>query len=148
MTPEDTITGVASTDDGSALAVGTREGKVLVRAGAHGPAEVAWLHSTIGCLQWARSGRALVVAVGTKAFVIGVEQGVAFSFWTAPARIARCGRSPDEDRFSFVGDDGTAWVKAFDLGGVAESYVPPDPSAPDAVPTVAGWKGLPVGLVR
>jgi hypothetical protein len=139
---------VAATDDGASLAVGTRDGKILVRAAAHAPAEVAWLHSAVACVQWSRSGRALVVAVGTRAFVIGVEQGVAFSFWTAPARIARCARSPDEDRFSFVGDDGTAWVKAFDLAGVAESYVPPDPSAPDALPALGGWKGLPVGLVR
>jgi hypothetical protein len=58
---------------------------------------------------------------------------------------ARCSRSPNEDRFSFVNDDGTTWLKALDLAGVSESYVPTDPLK---APTLDGWKGLPVGLVR
>ncbi len=149
IAPEDAISTLASTDDGKGLAVGTRAGKILVGspAGAifH---ELASLRSPIGCTRWARSGRALVVSADHSAFVVSTDVGMAFSFWTAPAPIVQCARSPEEDRFSFVGEDGTAWVKAFDLSGVSESYVPPDPADPDAMPTLAKWKGLPVGLVR
>jgi hypothetical protein len=147
--PGDMITRLAASDDGAALTVGTQQGRILVRAPRAGaPVEVASLHAAIGCLQWARSGRAVVASAGAKAFVVGTDLGVAFSFWGAPATIVGCARSPDEDRFSFAAADGTAWVKPFDFAGVAESYLPPDPAAPAALPTPANWKGLPVGLVR
>ena len=57
-----------------------------------------------------------------------------------------CARSPFADRFSFVDRDGTAWLEALDLSGVAAAYVPPDPADRAAVPTLEGWRGLPVGL--
>jgi hypothetical protein len=149
MAAGDAILSLASSDDGQAIAVGTREGRVLVKApGSRGFGELAWLHAPVGCVKWARSGRAVVASADRTAFVVSTDVSIAFSFWTAPAPVVDCARSRDEDRFSFVGADGTAWVKAFDLSGVAEAYVPPDPSASETMPTLASWKGLPVGLVR
>jgi serine/threonine protein kinase/WD40 repeat protein len=149
LAPDDAITSLVPTDEGSGLAVGTRSGKVLAYAqGAKGFTEVANVRAQVSCVAWGRAGHALVVAADRKAFVISTDLGIAFTLWTTAAPIAQCARSPDEDRFSFVGTDGTAWVKALDLSGVVESYVPPDPGAADAMPTLATWKGLPVGLVR
>jgi WD40 repeat protein len=149
VAPGDAVTALASSDDGASLALGTRLGRVLFAGKGGGTfREVASLRVPIRCVAWARSGEALVVAAGQKGFAVSVDAGTAFAFWTAPAALAACARAPDEDRVSFVGYDGTAWLKAFDFSGVAESYVPPDPATPEAMPTLATWKGLPVGLVR
>jgi hypothetical protein len=145
----DAITSVAATDDMAGIAIGTQDGRVYARVtGKKAATELPRLDAPVTCLAWARSGHALVASAGKKAFVVGLDVGAAFSFWRAPALIAQCARSPDQDRFSFVGIDGTAWVMALDLSGVAESYVPPDPAAPEAAPAPSTWKGLPVGLVH
>jgi hypothetical protein len=77
--------------------------------------------------------------------VIDADTTLSFVVWTTSSTVTHCARSPAEDRFSFVDADGTTWLKALDLAGVTESYVPADPAV---VPTPEGWKGLPVGLVR
>ena len=149
IAPGDAIASLDSSEDGNEIAVGTRDGLVLVNApGSHTVQPFASPGAPVGCVRLARSGRALVATAGPRAFVVSLDVGVAFSFWTAPAPIVDCARAADEDRFSFVGADGTAWVKALDLGGVTESYVPPNPASAEAAPTLATWKGLPVGLVH
>ena len=88
-----------------------------------------------------------MAAAGRSVFVLDGDTARSFVLWTTSSPVASCSRSPGEDRFSFVDEDGTTWLKALDLAGVAESYVPVDPTAAHAMPTLDGWKGLPIGLI-
>jgi len=106
------------------------------------------LRAPVGCVTFAHSGGAVVAAADRQAFVIDVDGGVPFAIWRTAAPVASCARGPFEDRFSFVDVDGSAWVKALDLTGVSESYVPPDPAMRSVTPTLAAWTGLPHGLGR
>ena len=142
----DAVRRVAGSDDGDKIAIGTGSGDVFLTSTRGAPMRrVAELHVPVGCLSIARSGRAVVAAAGRWVSVVDGDTGLAFPLWTSSSPVVHCSRSPGEDRFSFVQDDGTTWLKALDFMDVGASYIPADPLD---VPTARGWKGLPVGLVR
>ena len=146
----DSISTFSASDDGKSLVVGTRAGSVLlVPVSPAGAAHrLVNLHAPVACASLAHSGSAVVVAADRQASVIAVDGGIPFSLWKASTPITSCARGPFEDRFSFVDADGASWVKAIDLTGISESYVPPDSTARGAMPTLAAWTGLPHGLGR
>jgi WD40 repeat protein len=140
------ISAVAGADEGEKIVVGTEAGDVFFTASRSDPLRrVASLHAPIGCLSVAEGGRAVVASADRTAFVVDGDTGLSFALGTSSSPVAACSRSPAEDRFSFVDRDGTTWLKALDLADVGASYVPADPAD---VPTLAAWKGLPVGLGR
>ncbi len=140
------VRALAVSDDGSRTAMGMETGEVFLVSREGGAArKVADLHAPVRCLAVAHAGRALVASGDRRVSVIDGDTGLAFALSTTSSPVARCARSPGEDRFSFVEDDGTTWLKALDLADVADSYVPQDPAN---APALAAWKGLPVWLVR
>jgi WD40 repeat protein/tRNA A-37 threonylcarbamoyl transferase component Bud32 len=140
----DPIRVLSGSDDGRTIAIGTSSGKVLVvPAGGGALRTLAELHAPVACLDVAHAGRAVLASADRRVFVLDGDTAKSFVLWTTSSPVAHCSRSPGEDRFSFVDDDGTTWLKALDLAGVSESYIPVDA----AVPTLDDWKGLPVGLI-
>jgi WD40 repeat protein len=140
------VSALTGSDDGKRIAIGTNTGDVyLAVEGGGAPRKIAELHAPVGCLGVARAGRGVIASADRRVSVIDADTTLSFVVWTTSSTVTHCARSPAEDRFSFVDADGTTWLKALDLAGVTESYVPADPAV---VPTPEGWKGLPVGLVR
>ena len=122
------VRALAVSDDGSRTAMGMETGEVFLVSREGGAArKVADLHAPVRCLAVAHAGRALVASGDRRVSVIDGDTGLAFALSTTSSPVARCARSPGEDRFSFVEDDGTTWLKALDLADVADSYVPKIP---------------------
>ena len=139
---------LGASDDGRRVALGGAQGLVVVFsvAASEKPRVVGHLPGPVACLAFAHAGRALVAASGRRVDVLDTDTGRSFTLFTAPAPVVDCQRSPDEDRFSFVDADGTAWVRALDLSDVADGFIPPETGLPGSDPAIATWKGLPTGL--
>ena len=136
-------------DDGALVAVALRDGSVLTtRADGGGAGKtLARFHGAASCLAWSQGGRALVVAADRRVFVLDDVGGAPLALATTPGVVTSCARSPIDDRFSFVSENGATWLRFFDLSPLATGRIPE--AALDArMATADAWRGFPDGALR
>ena len=138
------ITALAWSDDGDSIVAGTRSGRFLTaRSGDEALRSIGQTRAPITCISLARSGRAVVATSQDGVIsVLDAHSGEVMGSRELPSAAVHCARSPVEDRFVFVSQDGSLRLRWFDLAPLATSRVPED--ARKVTDDAAGaWQGLP-----
>ncbi|MCC6647134.1 MAG: protein kinase [Polyangiaceae bacterium] len=133
---------LALSDDGGLVAASGTSGKiVLVRADGTRERLLVNLGAPITCVAFSQDGRAVVAgATAARVAVSDVDGGGTFTL-PSIAGVAACARSPIGDRFSFVGPDGSAWIRALDFSPLVAQRAP-DSALDAAALSVDTWRGL------
>lgn len=141
--PGTAISAVALSQDGTTLAVAAPSGQVWVeQLSGKSRRRVFTATSAVSCLAWSTAGRGLVVGTaGGRVWLVDTAGSRSLSVLAQASPLESCVRSPGEDRFTFVTEDGMVWQRDLDLSPIWMADKPADALDPHAA-ALQRWKGL------